>query len=110
MKLEHLLFLMGFHFINISFTQETNNYFVTESDNNFLRDYKAPDFKFRSLTLVFDANGQGSTTELNNNQNLRSSTAFGFSQNFNTIKSQRTTSAIFHGNFNLNAYRKVYQH
>jgi len=101
MKLEHLLFLMGFHFINISFTQETNNYFVTESDNNFLRDYKAPDFKFRSLTLVFDANGQGSTTELNNNQNLRSSTAFGFSQNFNTIKSQRTTSAIFHGNFNL---------
>ena len=66
-----------------------------------MRDYKAPDFKFRSLTLVFDANGQGSTTELNNNQNLRSSTAFGFSQNFNTIKSQRTTSAIFRGNFNL---------
>ena len=101
MKLEALIFSVILVGMSPTFAQETTHYFVTESDNNFLRNYKAPDLKLRGLTLAFDGNGQGATTELNNDQSAQGRLGLSFFQVGNTSKFQAGTSAYLQSSFSL---------
>jgi len=102
MKTRLLPILVFSIFFSISSNaQETNNYFVSEKDNNFLRNYKAPDFRFRSLTFTFDGIGQGTTTNLNNQQYLQCRSGLYFSRFFNTSAYQRGSNAALESNLRL---------
>jgi len=71
MKSRHYILLAFFSFlITNSFAQESKNPFDEETNKNYLRNYKAPDFKLRRLQFSFNGSANGSTTETSNSHNM----------------------------------------
>lgn len=66
-----------------------NLLFGQTDSSNFLKEYKAPDYKFHSLILDFKSNGEG---KINSSNLLSSSVNLNYNSNENTTKIQGSNS------------------
>lgn len=64
-------------------------------ETDFLRNYKAPDFKLRRLDVLFNSSGGASSVGIGNNRDFRSAAGLRYSQYANSQKYQGSLAAGF---------------
>jgi hypothetical protein len=96
------LLVSVFFFYQVSvLAQEKGNYFTEEKDQDYLKNYKAPDFRFKALTASFDGFGQGRTTELDNEHRVTMNGGLYHSRVTNNKFYQGSISAATHNTFSI---------